>query len=302
MTALTMLVLLVAGTWAYASWAVHWVARGASVWWFVAGAPIAYIAPALVLVAIWFAVAWLWRTPRPVDAKLDIVGSIRLYVTEVLALAASWPCLALHRLLIRDPAPAPAPQPIVLVHGVLVNDGMWLWFRHRLQKLGIGPVYTVNYGPPHAGIERFARQLARRIDAVCAATGAPQVALIGHSMGGLVARAYLRRFGSERVARLITIGTPHHGSLLAWSFPGESLVQMHPGNPWLAKLNIEEHKPALVPITSIWSRHDSMVIPQASAVLANARNLAIVGVGHNALLWSRCVDVLANETVSDAAG
>ncbi|HKE38863.1 MAG TPA: alpha/beta fold hydrolase [Casimicrobiaceae bacterium] len=284
MTALTMLVLLAAGTWAYATWAAHWVARGASVGWFIAAAPVAYFAPAMILVAIWFAVAWLWRTPRPVEARLNVAGSIRLYLTEVLALALSWPCLALHRLLIHDPPPAPAPQPVLLVHGVLVNDGMWLWFKHRLQKLGIGPVYTLSYGPPHAGIERFARQLGKKIDAICAATSATQVLLIGHSMGGLVARAYLRHFGSERVGRIITIGTPHHGSVLAWSFPGESLAQMHPGNPWLAKLNIEEHRPAPVPIISIWSRHDSMVIPQASAVLGGAHNVPLAGVGHNALL------------------
>ena len=284
MTSLTLLVLLSAGCWAYIRWAIHAVSHGAPLWWFVAGAPLAYLAPALLLTAAWFALAWVGRTPRPPDAQLDIRGSLRLYVGEVLALAGSWPCLVFHRLLVRDPPPAPARRPILLVHGVLVNDGMWVWFRRRLKRLGAGPVYTLNYGPPHAGIERFARQLARKIDAVCAATGAEQIAVIGHSMGGLVARAYLRRFGPTRVARVVTIGTPHHGSMLAWSFPGESLSQMHPNNAWLAELNREEGGPTPVPITSIWSRHDSMVIPQASAILVGAQNIAIVGVGHNALL------------------
>jgi triacylglycerol esterase/lipase EstA (alpha/beta hydrolase family) len=298
MTALTMLVLLVAGTWAYASWSAHWVARGASVWWFAAAAPFAYIAPAMILVAIWFAVAWLWRTPRPVEARLGLAASLRMYVREALALALSWPCLALHRLLIRDPRPGPAPRPVLLVHGVLVNDGMWLWFRRRLQQIGMSHVYTVNYGPPHAGIERFAGQLARRIDAVCAATGASQVVLIGHSMGGLVARAYLRRFGAEHVARVITIGTPHHGSILAWSFPGRSLSQMHPGNSWLAELNSDEHQPAPVPITSIWSRHDSMVIPQGSAELKGAENIPVAGLGHNALLYDRSIVEIAKRAIA----
>jgi hypothetical protein len=42
-----------------------------------------------------------------------------------------------------------------------------------------------------------------------------------------------------------------------------------------------------VPITSIWSRHDSMVAPQASSVLGSAENIALVGVAHNALLGDR---------------
>jgi len=59
---------------------------------------------------------------------------------------------------------------------------------------------------------------------------------------------------------------------------------MRPGNAWLAELNREEGHPAAVPIVSIWSRHDSMVAPQASSELAGAESVAFVGVGHNALL------------------
>ncbi len=108
--------------------------------------------------------------------------------------------------------------------------------------------------------------------------------LVAQSMGGLVARAYLRRYGSAHVALLITIGTPHHGSMLAYSFPGTCLAQMHPGSPWLVELNRTEAAPAPVPIKSIWSRHDSMVLPQASSVLACAENIALTGVAHNALV------------------
>ena len=83
---------------------------------------------------------------------------------------------------------------------------------------------------------------------------------------------------------IITIGTPHHGSVLACTFPGRCLAQMRPGNAWLAELNRDEAAPYPVPITSIWSRHDSMVAPQASSELACAQNVAVVGIGHNALL------------------
>ena len=284
MTALLLFVLLAAGGTSYVTWAKHATASGVPGWWFIVGAPIAYLTPVVLLVALWFLISWIWRTPRPPGAQLGPTRSMRTFVDEVLAIAASWPLMVLHRLVMRDPAPAPCARPVILVHGVLVNDGVWFGFRRHLARAGISGVYTVNYGPPHADIERYAGQLATKIAAVCAATGAQRVVLIGHSMGGLVSRAYLRRYGVSRVEQLITIGTPHHGSLLAWSFPGRCLAQMRPGNRWLTELNRNESSPSPMPITSIWSWHDSMVIPQASSELACAENLAIEGVGHNALL------------------
>jgi pimeloyl-ACP methyl ester carboxylesterase len=297
MTALILFALLLAGAAGYVSWAEHAVAQGDPLWWYVVGAPVAYLLPVAVLVALWFLLSWIWRTPRPPAARLDVPGSVCLFVDEVLAVAASWPLIALHRLLMSDPAPQPCAKPVILVHGVLVNDGVWFGFRRRLVRQRIGAVYTFNYGPPYADIEHFAGQLAAKIDAVCAATGAQRVVLVGHSMGGLVARAYLRQFGAARLARIITIGTPHHGSILAWTYPGRCLVQMRPGNAWLAELNRDEPTSPPVSMTSIWSRHDSMVAPQASSELAGAENVALVGIGHNALLSNRKVARVAVKAI-----
>ena len=284
MTAILLLALLLAGASTYVLWALHEVAQGASPWWFVAGAPFAYLAPVVVLVSAWFALSWVWRTPRPPSAQLDFAGSVRLFIGEVLAVAMSWPLIALHRLAIRDPAPAPARLPVILVHGVMVNDGVWFSMRRYLARHDVGAVYTVNYGPPYGDIEHFAEQLGAKIESVCAATGAARVLLVCHSMGGLVARAYVRQRGPARIERIVTIGTPHHGSMFARGLIGRCLAQMRPGNAWLAELNRDESKPAPVPITSIWSRHDSLVAPQASAELACAKNISLAGIGHNALL------------------
>src|SRR5207253_7306140 len=80
MTAILLLVLLLAGTSAYIKWAAYWVEQGASAWWFVAGAPFAYLAPVVVLVTSWFVLSWIWRTPRPPGARLDLAGSVRLFI------------------------------------------------------------------------------------------------------------------------------------------------------------------------------------------------------------------------------
>jgi pimeloyl-ACP methyl ester carboxylesterase len=289
MTAILLLVLLIAGATHYVRWAIAGVAHGASPWWFVAGAPVAYLAPVVVLVAASFALTWISRSPRPPAARLDFAGMARLFAGEVGAVAISWPLMALHRLIVRDPSPAPARVPVILVHGVLVNDGVWFMMRRYLVRQGVGPVYTINYGPPYSDIERFAAQLGEKIESVCTATGSDRVVLVCHSMGGLVARTYLRQRGPARIDRIVTIGTPHHGSVMAWAFFGRCLAQMRPGNAWLEDLNRDETKPSAVPIVSIWSRHDSLVAPQASSELACARNVALVGIGHNALLGDRRV-------------
>ncbi len=103
-------------------------------------------------------------------------------------------------------------------------------------------------------------------------------------MGGLVARTCLRDTGPARIDRIITLGTPHHGSVLAWMYFGRCLAQMRPGNAWLAALNRDEGDVSPVPMVSIWSRHDNLVVPQTSSELGGAQNIALIGIGHNALL------------------
>jgi hypothetical protein len=63
---------------------------------------------------------------------------------------------------------------------------------------------------------------------------------------------------------------------------------MRPGNAWLTALNREALDPALR-FVSLWSWHDSMVAPQTSSELPGAIDVALVGIGHNALLGDRDV-------------
>jgi triacylglycerol lipase len=152
---------------------------------------------------------------------------------EYVALARSIPRMIFYRALMPDPPPAPAELPILLLHGVGCNAGVWSGFRRRLEQRGLGRstrfrtarrLRPSNTSRPGRGTDKRHR----------VATGASQVVLVGHSMGGLVARAYLRQYGGAKVRRLITIGTPHHGSMHAWLMAGVSLAQMRPANAWLA--------------------------------------------------------------------
>jgi len=68
--------------------------------------------------------------------------------------------------------------------------------------------------------ETTAGYLETKIDEITNATKISKVDLVAHSMGGLVARSYIEMGGYERknVDQLITLGTPHHGSPLAYLY------------------------------------------------------------------------------------
>ena len=298
-TALSLAAAVAVGLCAYVALAQWMIAGGANPLWFVAGVPAALVAiPALIALA-WFALSWWFRVPRPPETRLRPAALLRLYWGEVLAIAGSVPRMIGYRWLMADPPPVPAALPVLLLHGVGCNAGVWHPLKRHLAAQGIGPLYALSYGPPLASIERFAVQAAAKIDAILAATGAGQVVIVAHSMGGLVARAYLRREGGAKVRRLITIGTPHRGSMLATVFPGRSLAQMRPGNAWLSGLAAGQ--PAGTPIVSLWSWHDSMVAPQTSSVLEGAENVAYTGIAHNALLADPAVLHRVAEEIGRAA-
>lgn len=180
----------------------------------------------------------------------------------------------------RPIACAPACSPCCWCTGYGCNRGIWWWLRPRLEAAG-HVVATISLEPPWGGIDGFAEQLHARIEAVCAATGAPRVTLVAHSMGGLVSRAYLARHGDARVARLISIASPHSGSQLARLGLGTCARQMAPGSAWLARLAAQR---VTVPFVSVRTPQDNFVMPQDLQRHPDARDGPLPGVGHLAAL------------------
>ncbi len=190
----------------------------------------------------------------------------------------------------------PAEPPLLLIHGYFCNRGVWWWLRRGLRAQGRS-VATINLEPPLGGIEELAEGLDARIRSLVAETGAEKVVLVGHSMGGLAARAYLRRHGGNRVAKLITLGTPHHGTRLARIGLGRNAREMAPGSAWIREL--AEAEPSPVPVLSVWSARDNYVMPQDSSRLAGAREIVLPALGHLAMAFSpRVLEILLGETAA----
>jgi pimeloyl-ACP methyl ester carboxylesterase len=285
----------------YGAWAAARVAAGAAAWPFALGLPLVYLAVPFAFVLVWFAIAYRFRAERPADLRLSPSERVRLFVQEFLAVAGNAPRMIAYRWLVPDPPDARVDVPVLLVHGVLCNAGVWHTFARWLRDRGVHGVYAISYGPPLASIESFAAQLAARVDDVLARTGGRKVMLVGHSMGGLVCRAYLRAYGGAKVARVVTLGTPHEGSVHAWMAAGACLAQMRPGNAWLAALGAPQGD-ALPPVVSLWSWHDSMVAPQTSSRIPFGENIELSGIAHNALLRDPAVFERVLEQIRIARG
>lgn len=181
-----------------------------------------------------------------------------------------------------------AARPVLLIHGVVCNYGIWRPWLERLRTAGFAPVRAVNLEPLFADIEVHTAHVVRELRALQHASGGARVSIVAHSMGGLVARAALRLLGPDCIRGVVTIASPHHGTQLARCFPwARPLRQMSPDSPWLRSLNTaqEGHLPA--PVTSIYSLEDNLVVPPRSARLAGAQAHELRGYGHLGLLRSR---------------
>ena len=154
--------------------------------------------------------------------------SVRTLSTEVSALGVAALSLPL-RLVVPsqrfDPA-APLATPVVLVHGLFGDHTNFLLLRGQLAASGVRNFASFSY-QPRLDYQRLARRLGRAIDGLCLATGAPEVDVVGHSLGGLIARYLLEMDPDHRIRRLVTLGAPYFASPL----PREELAIFGTADP-----------------------------------------------------------------------
>jgi triacylglycerol lipase len=201
-----------------------------------------------------------------------------------------------------------AGTPILLVHGLVDNRSIFTLLRRHLRRRGFGRVWTMNYRIWTTDLRDAARQLAASVEAICEQTGYERIHVIGHSMGGLVARYYVQRLrGDARVHTLVTLGTPHHGTRAARLFPRGVCQQLTPGSEVVAEL-AEPAAGCQTRFVSFWSDIDALMSPKQAAILdhpdLSARNILVRGVGHMSLPIDRRVvrEITATLALLDSDG
>ncbi len=173
----------------------------------------------------------------------------------------------------------PGQTGVIFIHGFACNRGLWtLWLR-SLRSEGRACA-AIDLEPVFVPIDQYAAQIDNAVSRMTAATGLPPV-LVCHSMGGLAVRAWLRVAGADaRVAHVITLGTPHHGTWFgqfSWAING---LQMRHMGPWVRQLLRDEPIGRAASFTCWYSNCDNIVFPASSAMLAGAENRLAPGLAH----------------------
>ncbi|HEY8292272.1 MAG TPA: alpha/beta fold hydrolase, partial [Thermomicrobiales bacterium] len=142
-----------------------------------------------------------------------------------------------------SPATAPAASvttsvsnvnpPILFVHGNGDSSALWITTLWRFESNGYPRerLFTIDYPNPTArdddavpqasrsGTEEQRMQLAARVDAVLAQTGAAKLILIGNSRGANSIRNFVKHGGAEKVSHVVLGGGVNHG---VYSAPGSN--------------------------------------------------------------------------------
>jgi triacylglycerol lipase len=183
-----------------------------------------------------------------------------------------------------------AGTPILLVHGFMDNRSVFAVFRRALRRRGFGVVHAVNYSVLTAltgDVRIAAHELRRHVDRLRERTGSDRVHVVGHSLGGLIARYYVQRLGGdEAVHTLVTLGSPHGGSAAAYLMPTPLTRQLMPGSDLLTEL-AEPAPRCRTRFLVVWSRMDQLIVPQRNARLVHpdlaVETLELRDVGHMSL-------------------
>lgn len=177
-----------------------------------------------------------------------------------------------------------AGTPILLIHGMIDNRAIFTVLRRGLRRRGFGKVFTLNYPPTTNDIRSAARELSGAVEDLVVQTGYERIHVVGHSLGGLIARYYVQRLGGdERVHTLVTLGSPHTGTLAAAVLPLRLFRQLRPGSDLYAELD-QPAPGCRTRFVAYWSQMDQLILPHEHARIdhpdLSAHNVLVPGVGH----------------------
>jgi hypothetical protein len=186
--------------------------------------------------------------------------------------------------------------PVIIVTGSLQHRGQLAWLARRLRRDGRA---TLVASAPGHDLESRAAALIETIQRVRHERGAPSVDLVACGTGGLVARASVRALGKRGgIGRLVTLGTPHQGTVVAaWLGGSGRLGELRPDSALLRRLGTDDPVPVLADCISIYSVEDALVLPAEAAYYGGAFNIELRGPGHLSLAYSGRVHELIRENL-----
>ena len=177
------------------------------------------------------------------------------------------------------------PGPVLLVPGYGGGTAGLQTLADRLAAQGRQATVVPLPGNGTGDLRADADALTRAVTAALSRTHAGSVDVVGFSAGGIVARLWAADGGAAVARRVVTLGSPHHGTQIA-NIAGDLLPQDCPvgcqqlgtGSALLQQLNARDETPPGPRWVSIWTTEDATVTPPDSARLAGALNIPVQSV------------------------
>ena len=281
-----------------------WVSSGTSIYFVISALLFTACAWRSFLVLVTFALSGGFRGHKLIPAFKTMAGEILvvlyLYSYAQVFLPTAYKIRTWLRFRMRASSIAPSNGPvIVLVHGFVCNSGLWGAMIRHLRDYGFTRVHAVNLEPFYRSMPKSLVEFEAQLSTILHLEKAQrEVILIGHSMGGVLARVF-QNHHPERVLAAISIGAPHAGTDLARLVSTINAGPARPDTRWLVEFNAAiaaeqksgaeragknatEPRPAL----NIWSDSDNIVYPQGNAALSSEVDCRLNGLGHLHLAFS----------------
>lgn len=246
-------------------------------------------------------------SPKRRQARLSRVVSVGLSVLhETGASLLAFELYPLGMIGTRPPIPSLRSSlhplrrpPVLLVHGVFHNWTAFAYLSGSLYLNGWRHLHEINLLTSVHSIPTMAEQVGKMINRLRARYGVDEVDIVGHSLGGIVARYFVQELGGDGVVRhLVTLGTPHQGVHLSRYSPLPHLKDLSPESPVLRRLN-RLPPPSRTQGTAIAGSLDLFTQPNGAGFWRGVRNVELAGVGHAGLLFSRRVARLVAARLAD---
>lgn len=205
---------------------------------------------------------------------------------------------------------AAAATPILSVHGIIDNHTIFSTLERTLRREGFSRLSSWDYGLLTRDVRIAAQRLGQAVEDLVTTANADGCTIIGHSLGGLISRYYVQRMGGDQLVNtLITLGTPHSGTVLAGPFAGTPagrvlplVRQLAPGSDLFRELS-EPAPGCRTRFVAVSTDLDHLIRPTANAHIDHpdlrARNLSVRGIGHLSLTNSREVADLITEALTE---
>ncbi|MBI9113019.1 triacylglycerol lipase [Maridesulfovibrio ferrireducens] len=216
------------------------------------------------------------------DLLISVATTVISMLTATLTRPFDFLCRDIH------PEKEGNPLPVLMTHGLYHNKTAWFLMKPRLRKAGYSNLNTWSYNSFTTSYPELVLKLRRRILKLYAENNNQKIVLIGHSLGGLIIKGAVSDPAvAESVAKVITLGTPFRGSLLAKIAPGRLGRSLHPENSLFQTIHTT---PPLnfIQKTAIFSPVDEMVLPWKNLLPRETdwKTLPCPAMGHVAMLYS----------------